>query len=63
MTAPTIHHRTTREVSPGVQDIARPLRDSSPWQRWKQRTRMPQGHPSLLAPGGSHRLVVLFLRR
>jgi hypothetical protein len=35
MTA-AIHHRTAREIAPGVWDVARPLRDTSLWHRWKQ---------------------------
>lgn len=35
MTA-TTHHANAREVSPGIWDVARPMRDSSPWHRWKQ---------------------------
>lgn len=29
------HHRQRREVAPGVWEIARPLRDTSWWHRWR----------------------------
>jgi hypothetical protein len=40
------HHRTRREVAPGVWEIARPLRDTSWWHQWKRqrRCRRETGH-------------------
>lgn len=33
---PTAHHRQKRQVVPRVWEIARPLRDTSRWRRWRQ---------------------------
>lgn len=36
MPADTSHHTVRAEVAPGVWEIARPLRDTSRWHRWRQ---------------------------
>lgn len=32
----TAHHANKVQVSPGIWGYARPVRDSSPWHRWRQ---------------------------
>ena len=46
-----VHHQTTREVA-GTWEVARPLRDSSPWHRFKQERACRQATNHCFHPEG-----------